>query len=78
MHAYEVTEIELSDDTDMQTLGYKTEIPGVHLDHPNNSITGAKLLKGFEKKYDKGVKLLKNELNGDEKSNLISKMQYLR
>ncbi len=73
LHAYEVTEIELSDDTGMQIYGNKTEVPGTQLDHPNNSITGAKLLKGFEKKYDKGEKLIKNELNGDEKSNLSSK-----
>lgn len=33
LHAYEITEIELLNDTDMQTFNNEAEVPGVHLDH---------------------------------------------
>lgn len=52
-HSYEVTKIELLD-----SPGERENPDRPHSDAPNNSISAAKLLKGVEKSYDKGKKLL--------------------
>lgn len=57
-HSYEVTKIELLD-----SPGERENPDRPHSDAPNNSISAAKLLKGVEKSYDKGKKLLEESKN---------------
>ena len=66
-HSYEVTEIELLESSSTPSLKDDSK----PLNVSNNSISGAKLLKGVEKSYDKGKKLLdesKKTSYGSQKS----------
>ena len=67
-HSYEVTEIELLESSSTPSLKDDSK----PLNVSNNSISSAKLLKGVEKSYDKGKKLL------DESKNLKIMIKIMR